>query len=215
MRRIVDSMGGRRTGRAAEQKQNLEIIMPGTRGVTYAKLLILVTTLACLMPSGIAVLAQTMHNHATPAPALTQPGQAAFAAIQEVVEALERDPNTDWAKVNIEALRQHLIDMDNVTMRSEVKSEAIKGGMLFKVIGTGPIKDSIHRMVLAHARAMDGVGNWKFKAATFEDGASLAVLPPAEDLPKLKALGFIGVMTRGLHHQEHHLALARGGHPHR
>ena len=28
------------------------------------------------------------------------------------------------------------------------------------------------------------------------------------------ALGFIGVMTRGMHHQEHHLMIARGQHPH-
>ncbi|MCC2098329.1 MAG: hypothetical protein KDJ29_15640, partial [Hyphomicrobiales bacterium] len=42
-----------------------------------------------------------------------QPGQSAFAAIQEIVEILEADRSTDWSKVNIPALRQHLIDMDN------------------------------------------------------------------------------------------------------
>jgi hypothetical protein len=42
----------------------------------------------------------------------TQPGQSAFAAIQEIVAMLEADPKTDWSRVNIEALRQHLIDMD-------------------------------------------------------------------------------------------------------
>ncbi|MFX5914869.1 hypothetical protein ABTE45_18800, partial [Acinetobacter baumannii] len=53
----------------------------------------------------------------------TQPGQSAFAAILEIVALLEADPATDWSKVNIEALRQHLIDMDNVTLRADVKSE--------------------------------------------------------------------------------------------
>ena len=63
-----------------------------------------------------------MSGHmAATAPA--QPGQGAFAAIQEIVGILEADSSTDWSKVNIEALRQHLIDMDNVTLRSEVKSE--------------------------------------------------------------------------------------------
>ena len=41
---------------------------------------------------------------------------------------LEADPNTDWSKVNVEALRQHLIDMDHVTMRSEVAQRVVPGG---------------------------------------------------------------------------------------
>jgi hypothetical protein len=31
---------------------------------------------------------------------------------------LEADPATDWAKANIGALREHLIDMDEITMRA-------------------------------------------------------------------------------------------------
>src|SRR5665213_2414926 len=58
---------------------------------------------------------QMMHGGAAKATTLpTQPGQSAFAAIQEIVAILEADPKTDWSRVNIEALRQHLIDMDNV-----------------------------------------------------------------------------------------------------
>ena len=33
-------------------------------------------------------------------------------------------------------------------------------------------------------------------------------------LALITALGFIGVMTRGMHHQDHHLMIARGEHPH-
>jgi hypothetical protein len=33
-------------------------------------------------------------------------------------------------------------------------------------------------------------------------------------LPRLKALGFIGLMTLGMHHQEHHLIIASGRGPH-
>src|SRR5690349_19552961 len=40
----------------------------------------------------------------------TQSGQAAFATISEIVRMLKADPKTDWSRVNIEALRQHLID---------------------------------------------------------------------------------------------------------
>ena len=144
----------------------------------------------------------------------SEPGQGAFAAIQEIVEILESDPTTDWSKVDIEALRQHLIDMDNVTLRAEVKSEAIDGGMRFTVSGSGPVKDSIQRMVIAHAATMNGAGGWAFTAAETDSGAILNVLTPAKDIPKLHGLGFLGVMTRGMHHQMHHLMIARGESPH-
>ena len=39
----------------------------------------------------------------------TRPGQDAFAAIQAIVQILDADPQTDWSKVDLEALRQHLI----------------------------------------------------------------------------------------------------------
>jgi len=41
-------------------------------------------------------------------------GQDAFGAIREIVRILDADPKTDWSKVDLEALRQHLIDMNEV-----------------------------------------------------------------------------------------------------
>src|SRR5271166_2493744 len=93
-----------------------------------------VALIACVIPA--AALAQsdsglafdmraahrTMHgqhmmNGMQPGGAVaTQPGQAAFAAIQEIVQILVDDPKTDWSRVNIDALRQHLIDMNNMTL---------------------------------------------------------------------------------------------------
>jgi hypothetical protein len=149
------------------------------------------------------------------APALPkQPGQGAFAAIQEIVEILEADPATDWSKVDIEALRQHLIDMNNVTLAANVANEPVEGGVRFIVTGTGPIKASIQRMVVAHAATMNGTHGWTFKGTETNDGADLTVVVPAKDAGKLRGLGFLGVMTHGMHHQEHHLMIARGGHPH-
>ncbi len=155
-----------------------------------------------------------MSRHHAAASVPSEPGQAAFAAIQEIVGILEADPTTDWSKVNVEALRQHLIDMDNVTLRTEVKGERVEGGMQFVVSGVGPVKDSIQRMVTAHAATMSLGGNWTFQAERTDDGASLTVLAPTKDQEKLYGLGFIGVMTRGMHHQTHHLMIARGGNPH-
>ncbi len=144
----------------------------------------------------------------------TQAGQGAFAAIQEIVQILEADPATDWSKVNIEALRQHLIDMNNVTLHAVVKNEPIDGGMTFAASGTGAIRDSIRRMVMAHAATMNGVGGWHFVASVTETGATLTVKPPRSDIEKLRGLGLIGVLADGMHHQMHHLMIARGDDPH-
>jgi hypothetical protein len=45
-----------------------------------------------------------------PVPQLS--GQDAFGAIQEIVGMLEADPATDGSKVDIDALRDHLLDMN-------------------------------------------------------------------------------------------------------
>ncbi|HXP76590.1 MAG TPA: hypothetical protein VN823_20805 [Stellaceae bacterium] len=156
----------------------------------------------------------SMHYQMTDASVPTEPGQAAFAAVQEIVGILEADPSTDWSKVNIEALRQHLIDMNNVTLAAQVVSEPVEGGMRYTVTGAGPVQESIRRMVTAHAATMNGVDGWHFEAANAEGGAVLTVRPPAKDMEKLRGLGFIGVLARGMHHQMHHLMIARGESPH-
>ena len=144
-----------------------------------------------------------------------QPGQGAFAAIQEIVGILEADPDTDWSKVDIEKLRRHLVDMDNVTVRASVSGEAMAKGMRYTVSGEGAVADSIRRMALAHAETMDGAGGWHFAAAATADGAILIVeSDDPEDAAMIRALGFIGAMTRGAHHQSHHLMIARGSAPH-
>ncbi len=57
------------------------------------------------------------------------PGQDAFGAIQEIVRLLEVDAKTDWSKVNLEALRQHLIDMNEVTLKADAAATPIEGGL--------------------------------------------------------------------------------------
>ena len=104
--------------------------------------------------------------------------------------------------------------MNNVTLRANVKNEPIDGGIRFDVTGEGPVRDSIRRMTTAHAATMNGVDGWKFEAAEIEGGASLTVHPPAKDVDKLRGLGFLGVLSLGMHHQEHHLMIARGENPH-
>lgn len=187
------------------------------------------TFTACLMAS--AALAQPHNSHSqhdgqqtqgrqvavsrgNVAEAPVQAGQSAFAAIQEIVAILEADRSTDWAKVDIGALRQHLIDMSNVTLSADVKNESTEGGIRFIVTGASDVRESVRRMIFAHAVTMSGQDGWGFEASEIDGGAALVVRPPAQDAGKLRGLGFIGIMTRGMHHQNHHLMIARGQHPH-
>lgn len=160
------------------------------------------------------IMAKPMHHHMAMGPVPTQPGQSAFAAIQEIVAMLEADPATDWSRVNIDALRQHLVDMDNVVLRASVTEAPVDGGIRFDVAGEGTVRDSIRRMISAHARAMEGAEGWHYVAAETPDGAALTVLVPPADAVKLHALGFFGIVASGMHHQVHHMAIARGDNPH-
>jgi hypothetical protein len=162
-----------------------------------------------------AAAAQDHHggmNHAGTTAKPIEAGQDAFGAIAEIVELLSMDPTTDWTSVDIEALREHLIDMNNVTLRSAIAVEPLTGGATFRVSSPDPVVTaSIQRMTLAHAAAMDGSGGWKMATSTTPEGAELTV---TGDEAQIRALGFIGVMTLGMHHQAHHLAVAKGTDPH-
>ncbi len=145
---------------------------------------------------------------------ITQPGQSAFAAIEEIIFALEMDPNTDWAKVNISGLREHLRDMDLVFIEAEVLSEPVANGMRFTITGAGRIRKAIRNLTIAHAGVMDGVDNWNYVAKVHPEGAVMTITVPAFDMPRLSGLGFFGVMATGMHHQNHHWVIATGGNPH-
>jgi hypothetical protein len=140
----------------------------------------------------------------------TMPGQDAFGAIQEVVQILEADPATDWSKVNIAALREHLIDMNEVTLHAVVAQRNLDDGVEIAVTGEGRTLDAIKRMVPAHVAELAKLG-WDAKTAELPNGVLLTVTGrDAKDATKLKALGFMGIMVQGGHHQPHHLMIARG-----
>ena len=157
---------------------------------------------------------QTMHEHdqvmrdQTVMP--TSPGQEAFGAIQEIVQILEADPNTDWSKVNIPALREHLIDMNEVTLRAKADEHVTGNGVEIAVTGEGRTRAAIKRMVPAHVHELVALG-WNAKTSDLPNGVMLTVTAnEAVPLVKLKALGFMGIMVQGSHHQIHHLLMAKG-----
>lgn len=144
-----------------------------------------------------------------------KPGQSAFAAIAEIVAILQADATTDWSKVDIEALRQHLRDMDDVTMRADVVARPVSGGMQFDVTGTGRVLEAIRRMVEAHAPMLAAMPEWEASTTRLANGVRLTVTSSSPALEaQIRGLGFIGTMTQGAHHTTHHLAIARGSDPH-
>jgi len=138
------------------------------------------------------------------------PGQDAFGAIQEIVQILQSDPNTDWSKVNIDALRQHLIDMNEVTLHAAAAQRMIDNGIEITVTGEGRTLEAIKRMVPAHVNELHEIG-WSEKSEDLPTGVKLTVLASeVQPLTKLKALGFMGIMVQGGHHQPHHFMMATG-----
>ena len=96
---------------------------------------------------------QMMMGHpGGPARQATMAGQDAFGAIAEVVQILEADPATDWSKVDIGALREHLIDMNEVTLRAVAIQRALDNGVEITVTGEGRTRAAIKRMLPAHAQ---------------------------------------------------------------
>ena len=143
----------------------------------------------------------------------TMPGQDTFGAIQEIVRILEADPKTDWSKVNFEALRQHLIDMSEVMLKADAVTKLIDGGIEVTVTGTVRTVDAIQRMVPAQAHQVDQThrNGWSAKTEPLPNGVLLTVTSgdPLQ-VQHIRALGFIGFMAIGSHHQAHHLAMAKG-----
>jgi hypothetical protein len=138
-------------------------------------------------------------------------GQSAFASLAEIVALLRADPATDWTRVDIATLREHLVDMDLVTLDASVETTPTASGAVFDVTGEGRTFQAIRRMALAHPPFAEAETGWTIAAEPSEGGATLTV---DGDRDQILALGFHGLMTLGAHHQAHHIAIARGDAPH-
>ena len=153
---------------------------------------------------------QAMHGGAAGGP--TEPGQGAFATIQEIVEILEADPATDWSKVDLPALRLHLADMNALVLSAKVTERDITGGFEATISGAGRGGAAARRMVPAHAKELAKIEGWQVSVKA-PAGGNIILRVTSFD-PRLqqhvRGLGFYGMMVTGAHHQPHHLAIARG-----
>jgi hypothetical protein len=169
----------------------------------------------------VATRADAQHGeYARPLSAASTPsapglsGQYAFATMAEIVRYLKADSTTDWTKVDIEKLRQHLIDMDDVMLRSKVVKRNVSGGLQMDVTGNGRTAAAIKRMVGSHAHVLDEHTDYRPVVKDIAGGVRLTVtakdLSNASTVAMIRALGFAGIMVEGDHHAEHHLMMAKG-----
>lgn len=156
-------------------------------------------------------------NSASDNTPLTAPGNDAFAAIQETVEKLIANPDTDWHRVNLEALRQHLVDMDNFTLHvNVVEQKPIDGGVEFTVLPTtADAAGSLARLFGAHPAILKQESGWDMQVQKSHGGYSARVTSSNPgDVAKIRGLGYIGIIALGKHHQLHHWQMATGINPH-
>jgi len=141
-------------------------------------------------------------------------GAPIFDAIGAQVAMLDRDSTTDWSKVDLEELRQHLIDMNDVMMNAVATPKKVDGGVTLTITGTGRTIGAIQRMVVNHMNTLQTSGKYVTKVTTIKNGVTATVTapPPASEkaVARIRGLGFAGLMTEGMHHMSHHGNMARG-----
>ena len=91
----------------------------------------------------------------------TPRGQSAMAVLSDVIKQLQSNPDTDWSQVNIEALRQHLIDMDRIALYANAQSSEINGGAQFTISADdATITDAngrVSNIIVTNVQAANGV----------------------------------------------------------
>ena len=90
------------------------------------------------------------------------------------------------------------------------RARRFRCGIEINVTGEGRTLEAIKRMVPAHVNELREIG-WNAKSDELPNGVTLTVMASeTQPLTKLRALGFMGVMVQGSHHQHHHLLMAMG-----
>ncbi len=141
----------------------------------------------------------------------TEPGDGSFAALIEIVAMLSADPDTDWTRVDIDGLRAHLVDMNQLVLGASVRSETLPDGLRMRIGTSGRPGEAAARMVPAHAPFLAAETGWQSEIA--HDGEDIlwtVTAPDAGAVARIWALGFFGLMATGDHHRMHHMAMARG-----
>jgi hypothetical protein len=148
---------------------------------------------------------------------LTQAGNDIFATIQEVIIKLNNNPDTDWSKVDIEALRQHLLDMNDMAVNVEILNQKpLINGLRIALQGTtARAEKTLVRVFKAHPMHLKRETGWDMQVERY--GKQFIVTTTTEkpgQTQKIIALSYIGLMAYGKHHQVHHWGMSTGQNPH-
>lgn len=144
---------------------------------------------------------------------LSMPGNDIFGTIQEVIQKLETDPNTDWSKVDLEALRQHLLDMKAFTEEvTIIEQKPVTNGLEVQVRPeTERAGEALKRLFNMHPAMIKDEKGWTMDAK--QDKNKWVITCTTEnnsEVEKIRALGYIGLLAEGAHHQLHHWMIANG-----
>lgn len=168
---------------------------------------------------GVPLTAGQEHRHpdagasARVAVNAAEAGEAAFAAIKEMLELLDRDPATDWSRVDLDALRGHLVDMHRVLIESRVVKNPLPDGVEMLVTGEGDAIKAIQTMVGNHAGLVTDTEGLVVRTTPTATGVRLQITArdgESRTVQRIRALGFAGFMALGDHHRVHHEMIARG-----
>ncbi|MDZ7657716.1 hypothetical protein [Fodinibius sp.] len=160
--------------------------------------------------TGTAYGQHNMHQNSTP---LTEPGNDIFGTIQEVVQKLEANPDTDWSQVNLEALRQHLLDMKAFTEEVEILSkDQIEKGIAITVRPHSErAVQALEKLFSMHPDMIKKEKGWDMNAKQNGNNWMITCTTNNEsEVQKIRALGYIGLLSEGAHHQLHHWMIATG-----
>ena len=159
----------------------------------------------------------SQHQSRTVSGGLTESGTDMFATIQEVIGKLEADSDTDWSKVNLEALRQHLRDMFEFSYNVDVISQQpIEHGVKIVVKPvTVRAEQALDKVLAAHPMMLKMETGWDMQSSKANgEYQIIASTTKASEIDKIRGLGYIGLLAIGNHHQPHHWAMTKGKNPH-
>lgn len=139
------------------------------------------------------------------------PGQEMFGAISEINTLIE-DAGMGWVKVDLDALWEHLKDMDALMTGAVVTKTELKNGLSMIVSGNGAAARAVENMIPTHASFLRSVRpNWDIQIDGENARYEVIVTASNEaEIERIKALGFSGFMVQDDHHASHHLGIATG-----
>ena len=143
---------------------------------------------------------------------LTYPGNMIFGTVQEAVNRLLASPDTDWKKVDVEGLRQHLLDMKNFSENVLVLSKQnISNGLEVTIKVEPNALSSLERVLSAHPAQLYQESGWTMEVVQLEDEFTLTITTEVlDEVEKLRGLGYFGLMVYGNHHVSHHWMMIQG-----